>query len=283
MSGNFVQSATLRRVALGAYLLYARSQVWRTGPRVFVNSIPKAGTHLLTAELAKFAELQNSRMHVDLPGIALHDGRTPGDAPLYDVDKLTRQVGTVRGGQFFSAHLPWSDELAGFIAEANLRTIFMTRDPRAVLVSRLHYILGLRRHRLHTFLTDGFATEVARYHALIDGQAIEPRVMSLADLLAGFVPWTAAPGVLTVRFEDLVGERGGGSAATKKETLAGIARHCGLPADRLDAIATTATGATPTLRKGQANAWRDELPPEIARRITDEFGRSLEALGYPAE
>ena len=51
MSKNFVQNALLRQSLLTAYRGYARAQFWRSGPRIFVNSIPKAGTHLLTAEL----------------------------------------------------------------------------------------------------------------------------------------------------------------------------------------------------------------------------------------
>ena len=64
MSKNFVQNALLRKSLLTAYRGYARAQIWRSGPRIFVNSIPKAGTHLLTAELEKFPQLQNSRLHI---------------------------------------------------------------------------------------------------------------------------------------------------------------------------------------------------------------------------
>jgi len=284
MSGNFVQNGALRSLMLGAYRLYARGQLWRSGPRVFVNSIPKAGTHLLTAELEKFGALQNSRLHVTIPRVTRGDERTATGAPhSFDAAALRRDMATVRPGQIFSAHLPWTSELESLVREADVRAIFMMRDPRAILVSRLHYVVGLRRHRLHDFLTGGFATDEERYHALIDGHDSPPYITSLGEILADFLPWTTARDVLPVRFEDLVGEAGGGTTEAKRQTLARIARHCGLDTDALDSIALSSTKATPTLRKGHADAWREELPPAIARRITEDCGNMLEAFGYPAD
>jgi hypothetical protein len=279
MSKNFVQNASMRRMLLSGYRLWARAQIWRSGPRIFVNSIPKAGTHLVTAELDKFASLQNSRLHLQAHEIGSFAGRDLEDASL-DLDKVRRQIATVRRGQFFSAHLPWSAPLAEMLRGSDVRSIFVTRDPRDILVSRLHYIKGLKRHPLHAFVA-GLPSDQERLRVLVEGRSGSPFIRPMAEALSGFLAWTTDPAVLTVRFEDLVGERGGGTREAKAAALAGICRHCELPADRLEAFAASAPKATPTLRAGKANAWRGAIPPEVAALIHARCGPQIAAMGYP--
>jgi hypothetical protein len=282
MSKHFVQNAALRAALLGGYRAYARAQLWRSGPRIFVNSIPKAGTHLLTAELDKFRSLQNSRLHLENRRLRLPGTRTPEAHARLDFAEVERQIGTVRRGQYFTAHLFWSEELERLLAGQSVRTIFMARDPRDILVSRLHYALGLKRHWLNAHLTEKFTSDEARYHFLLDGHSGDPFVLPVEQQLAGHIPWTRSPTTLTVKFEELVGERGGGSTEAKLEALRRIADHCGLPADELDRFAASAAKATPTLRRGKTDAWRSELPKPIAERVNREWAPILAAFGYPA-
>jgi hypothetical protein len=283
MSKHFVQNAALRAVLLGTYRAYARAQLWRSGPRIFVNSIPKAGTHLLAAELDNFRSLQNSRLHLKNQQLRLPGPRTPEAHSRFDIAKIAREIGTVRGGQYFTAHLFWSEELERLLLEQGVRTIFMARDPRAILVSRLHYTLALKRHWLNAYLVENFASDEARYHFLLDGHPGDPFVLPVVHLLKGHIPWTTSPTTLTVKFEDLVGERGGGSAQAKLEALRRIADHCGLPTDELDRFAASAAKATPTLRRGKSDTWRSELPKPIAERVNREWAPILAAFGYPPE
>ena len=281
MSKHFVQSSTLRSAVLAGYQAYARAQFWRTGPRIFVNSIPKAGTHLLTAELERFPELQNSRLHLETSRIKVPGQRTPEGYPMIDRAKVARALSHVRKGQFFSAHVLWSQEIEDLVTANGTAMVFMVRDPRDVLLSRLHYVLGLRRHWLHPYLTTQFDNAADRLRVLINGNP-EPLVVSLRATLEGFLPWLQRPNVLTVRFEDLVGARGGGSAEAKLAALEAIARHCGLVPAHLQELAASSSGATATLRKGQIGGWREEMPPEILREIEQGCGDLLEAYGYPA-
>ena len=283
ISGNFVQSKALRAAALTGYRAWARAQFWRTGPRVFVNSIPKAGTHLLTAELARFPGVQNSRLHLEIRKLKVPDQRTAEGYPVIDMGKVADAASTVRNGQFFTAHLYWTQALQKYLDRAGIAQIFMVRDPRDILLSRLHYIVGLRRHWLHEFLTTQLSGTEDRLRLLIRGHDEGPFVLPLRGVLESFLPWTRQPSVLTVRFEDLVGSRGGGSAKAKHDALHAIATHCGLDTAHLEALAQTATGSTPTLRKGKIGGWRDELPPAICDELMDECGDLLAAFGYDAD
>ncbi len=277
MSKHFVQSSTLRSAVLAGYQAYARAQFWRTGPRIFVNSIPKAGTHLLTAELERFPELQNSRLHLEIARIKVPGQRTPEGHPVIDHAKVARAVSQVRKGQFFSAHVFWTQELEDLVTANGSKMVFMVRDPRDVLLSRLHYVLRLRRHWLHSYLTTQFDNAADRLRVLINGNA-EPLVLSLRTTLEGYRPWLQRPNVLTVRFEDLVGARGGGSAEAKLAALEAIAGHCGLAPAHLQELAASSSGATATLRKGRIGGWREEMPAEIPPRDRGRLRRSAGGL-----
>lgn len=282
MSKNFVQSAALRFVAMGAYRTLARMQVWRFGPRIFVNSIPKAGTHLLTAELEKFACLQASRLHIEtrkVNSLAKHQERR--EDVVIDLPKFARYVGTVRPGQFFSAHLFWDPALLSYLTSTGIKSIFMVRDPRDILLSNLHYIKGLRRHFLHRLFTTELQTDEERIRVLIQGRSGVPFVRSLKDTLNLFLPWRASTGVLTIRFEDLVGSSGGGSDERKLLALRQVAEHCALSGDVVKDIAgrSLQSRSTPTLRKGKIAGWRTELSDAQLELLETECGAAMRQLG----
>jgi hypothetical protein len=281
MSKNFVQNALARQLLIAGYRSFARAQLWRSGPRIFVNSIPKAGTHLLTAELDKFTELQNSRLHIEtrLVNAAAPDHARVEEVAI-DADKADRFLGQVRKGQFFSAHLFWDDALAARLRARDIRTIFMQRDPRDILVSRLKYVLGLERHYLHQHLAKELGSDEERLRVLILGRKADPFIRPMREMLESFAPWTSADFVLTVKFEDLVGERGGGTTEAKYRALERICTHCGLSTDRLAEFARTPPKATPTLREGRSNTWRKHLSPEIVALFEAECGAATAALGY---
>lgn len=279
MSSNFIQSKTLRSIGMGGYRAWARMQVWRSGPRIFINSLPKAGTHLLTSELARIEGLQNSRLHLLNSEILKY----PEDRSMrtdIDVDLMEKQIARVRDGQYFSAHLPWSPMIESLMIDHAIAPIFVLRDPRDVLASLYHYIMGLKRHRQHRFLADPGLTKLDRYRFLVEGQSGEPFRRPMAETLELYAPWAESKRTLTVRFEALVGARGGGSDEEKSAAFEQIAAHCGIPADRLPKDIAQAPAKTATLRKGKTGTWRQELPQEIQELVELRCGDTLRRMGY---
>ncbi|MEZ5841293.1 MAG: sulfotransferase domain-containing protein [Hyphomicrobiales bacterium] len=279
MSKNFVQNETVRALALTALRFQARSRFWASGPRIFINSIPKAGTHLVTAELRKFDNLRNSYLHIARDRVV----RGAGNGERIDVEAFQRFSAMVRPGQYFTAHLEHDGDLAHALRVNGIRSLFVVRDPRDVLVSRYHYVMGLKRHRLHDLFTRRLQNDDDRWRLLIDGFEGPPPMTPLAEMLAAFRGWMSAEGVLTVRFEDLVGARGGGDDARRAATFRRIAEHCGLPTGHIEAIAGAATAATPTLRKGRTGGWRTDLPAPFQRLVAERCAGELAAYGYEME
>jgi hypothetical protein len=52
-----------RRAVVPTYRAFARTNVFFPGPRVFANSIPKAGTHLVASLLARLPRMMFSGIH----------------------------------------------------------------------------------------------------------------------------------------------------------------------------------------------------------------------------
>ncbi len=278
MSENFVQNKFLRSAMLGSYRIFARSQFLRTGPRIMVNSIPKAGTHLLLQELEKFPALQNSRLHIQLDKVARDDSLPGSFEP--DPRKLAKYFGQIRPGQYFSAHIHWYEVLDNLLKENEIKCMFVRRDPRAVLVSRYHYVMKLRRHYLHDFIANQVADDKDRWRLLIEGRESSPYIRPMKDMLQGFLPWTQADRALTVKFEDLVGERGGGSNEQKLHALNQVSAFCGLDFDKSESLASSPSRPSATLRKGRIDSWKEELPDIALELLYDHCRDEIEQMGY---
>jgi len=276
MSRNFVQSAFVRDATIRLYRTYARSQFWRTGPRIFVNSMPKAGTHLLTQILETVPSLMNSRLHIETRSI----GRRTGDKFEFDPAKFTAQLRSIRHGQFASGHLPFSDGLDIALTESGFATVNLFRSPRDMLVSRYFYILGLRRHLLHDHLTENYPNKKSMIIALIEGpkkgeRNFDGRFSPYADLFRAYARWISAPDVLSVRYEDLVGPRGGGDGDIQLSAFSRLCRHLHLPIGA-EALLTRWREVqhhnNPTLRNGKIGDWVNHFDSDIERVFQQHMG-----------
>jgi hypothetical protein len=235
--------------------------LWRQGPRVFVNSIPKAGTHLLTSILEEVPGVMLSRVHIDINDIA-SSGWTK-HAPMSefrpDLKKLERCLRKIQGGQVVTAHLPWDQGIIDTLETYGFRTIFLSRGQADILNSRYHYITGLRRHHLHERLMTEYTNEEQRRKALVDGipwgngkVGTEPA----EAYFSAYEPWASQNGILHLRFEDLVGVHGGGSDEIRKAALTDILKELDCPFDTVsvETLHKKSLGKKSfTLRSGRIN------------------------------
>ena len=280
MSRHFIQSAIIRNLGKSVLRTNARARFWRTGPRIFINSVPKAGTHLLLAELAKVGALSHSYLHLDNRKFDRSTAMSDGTGSI-DIEVIARMISSVRDGQYFSGHVGWDRRLEELLIDKGIKTIFVTRDPRAVLVSRYNYIVGLKRHWLHDFVTTYSGDPVDRYRVLVEGHRSAPFIRPMDDRLAAYLPWLESPAAITVRFEALVGARGGGSDALKSDVLANLLDYVGVEGSALTQEKIAERTVSATFRKGRTDSWRDELPPEILNLVEARCGEVLQAMGYP--
>ncbi|MGF1641739.1 MAG: hypothetical protein ACFCUO_12385 [Rhodospirillales bacterium] len=288
----FFQSKKLKRTILLGYRAYARSMVFLPGPPIFVNSMPKSGTHLLTNVLAALPRTMPSGLHVQT--WQCHRGpetRAAADAFVVDRAKLDRFLRRANAGQIVTGHLPWRDEIGTVLRDRGHAVLFNIRDPRDILVSQLRYILGLRRHYLHERLLSGYPDDDRRLLALITGAP--PRGDREAAPLHPFgrrlrqrLGWRTAPGVHVTRFEELVGARGGGDPRAQRRTIAAVAAHVRRSLDdrALEALVDRLAGSGSfTFRRGVIGDWRNHFTDAHKAAFKEQAGQALIELGYETD
>jgi hypothetical protein len=255
-----------------APLTPAQVRAWRSGPRVYANSIPKAGTNLLKRVLNLLPCVVSSwTYHLDdwIPG-------------------CEAQLETVRRGQVVTAHAPWSRELSEQLRAGDFRMFLMIRDLRDIAVSNAFYITHQdKTHRLHPYF-QSLPSDADRLMASIAGvpgtwlpDGIASK--SWGEHAAGFLPWLNEPVCRVVRFEDLIGSSGGGSDEKQIETVRSVIEHLRveLPEAEIARVAarTFFPGAR-TFRQGSIGGWRKHFNDEHKRVFKETAGQALIQLGY---
>lgn len=238
------------------------------GPRVLMNSIPKSGTNLLESALNNFPLLRNA-----------------GRRTIMDWDAVSEptlsKIKKIRKGQFVPAHLPAHRKIISLLATEGIKSLCMIRDPRDIVVSSFKYITNIDlTHVTHKHFFS-LPNDDARLMAAIKG--LERIHASIGEVLLRYEGWLDAEKTLTVRFEDLVGSRGGGDDARQYETVLAIAKHLeiDLTEDRAKEICNrTFSTKSPTFRAGAIGNWRKYFKEEHIKAFKESAGSLIVKYGY---
>lgn len=285
----------------------------KTEHRVFLNSLPKSGTFLLsrTLELLGYQDCsrvdrgqaaplylnyRQARRFLEASGLppepdpsqAVHVGtQVPVSVP---VTLMREWLSWVPSGEFFVAHVSHSPALSPLLEALNYRHVFIIRDPRAVIPSLLSFILNTRGLATPHFLEGDMKDKplAERLDLILRGGHAERsgmEIQSFDTIYRAMLAWQREPSCLLVRFEDLVGPMGGGDRARQLSTVARIAAHLGLPFDdaaraKVDSIYSP---ASPTFRLGQIDSWRQTMDPVLVERLIQYCQPLCEEAGYATE
>jgi sulfotransferase 6B1 len=239
-------------------------------PIVVSNSLPKAGTHLLERALCLHPRLYRSLRRT------LHDRRVPA---MGDLDRV---VPRLRPGEVLVTHLSHDPVRERVVSEEHVRSLFLVRDPRDLVVSQAHYVAGWDAHPHHETLasTDDLQE---RYRRIITGDA-ERSMPSLRLRLESYAGWLTSPALL-VRYEELIGAAGGGDSGRQTAVIRQLFDHIGLPmteAELAALAAATFSDASPTFRKGSIGQWQQQFDERTLEMFEQTVGDLMPAYGYGA-
>ncbi|HGY54755.1 MAG TPA: glycosyltransferase [Caldithrix abyssi] len=259
---------------------------------VVVNSLPKAGTNLVTKALRLTPGLWESGWHLGHSTVQHTEvaGGREAVAVGIDMPRLVKKeaveqtLQAVPDNHFVSAHLPWSKALAASIKKSGLKMLLVLRDPRDVAVSHARYIADTPDHPLHKHYAK-LSPEERLMTSITGCEADGVRLESIGKRCASVLPWLKEPFVQTVRFEDLVGPQGGGAADRQRRCLKEMFEFIGTPFDDavLYKISDRLFGGTGTFRKGQSGGWKTAFNDRHLKAFMQSAGKYLKPMGYAEE
>ena len=237
-------------------------------PKILANSIPKSGTHLM------------ERLLYLLPGISR---QLAGTFWIQQAAPFERRCTKLKKGQFLVSHLYYQEAFMEILMKYDIKPILLVRDPRDVVLSNVNYVTRAnKKHRLHDFVASHLKADRDRLHFFIKGSR-SPHEYSIAELLEKFHPWTQSGKVLTIRFEDLIGEAGGGSAKKQRQSVELLLDFIGVQLNAEQKMAMIQkifhTGSK-TFNKGRINQWKKRFNETDKQLFKEVAGDWLIKYGY---
>lgn len=222
----------------------------RHGPVIVLNSLPKAGTHLIRRMVEAVPYMRPSYP-------TIFSGRAE------QVPSAVRRIESMSRGQYVSAHMPYDAAIQTALRDLNARHVLLIRDPRDVVISFMKYATSMDpTHWLHAYLRS-LPDDESRLAVCIRGVYTDDPSHPLhqPDAAADFnryARWADEAGVLTLKFEDLIGERGGGDHQRQIDGVDRLLTFIGYPADRarVEEIAANSFGRGSTFNRGKTGSWK---------------------------
>lgn len=235
-------------------------------------SIPKCGTHLLSKCLKL---LTGRNIYMFVPGRLkpyAHYHASPEDIKL-----LTK----LAFDGYWVSHLVYTPERAQLLAAADCAKFFIYRDPRDQLISFIFYTR--MRKNVWPQANDMTMNELI-FDLMTTSKAMtnDPPGFGIVGLYKNYLAWMNVPGMLSIRFEDLIGPDGGGNQQAQDRTIQQIAKHIGLKLSReqLEHVKKQLFGGTGTFRKGVIGQWKRYFTDEHKKVFKEVAGQLLIDLGY---
>lgn len=265
--------------------------------KIMANSIPKSGTHMLM-RLLRLLGVPKSSLFITptadsgFPTVErlLRKASTNGDkiaigaGSFADISRtwLDWRIRLVREGAFFGGHCVYTPDIDHLLSKNRVQMVGIVRDPRDVAVSYANHVKKDKTHFLH----EGFIALPDDHERLLfsitGGKLDEHTLRPLGETYREFLRWGSKSEALLIRFEDLVGEKGGGQSDVQRNTIERVSEYLNLDmhSDQISSVQKTLFGVSGTFREGQIGGWERELSREHVTAVQEELGDLLSILGY---
>jgi len=277
-----------------------QSPVYQEPVEFALFTMPKTGTHLMRPFLEYLTDRDSISYwskEIDCPKAYLYDKNMlnllllipnvlqmywlhqpiPKQCFLSVLDNLQNE------DDFLVTHAPFSAELESVLKERGVVVFFLIRDPRDWVVSVIKHppvsgldIYGSPLGNEH-FLSLDFNRKI---DFVIDGT---PNFYSALEVFNKFIAWRESPICCTIRFEALLGPKGGTySEKEQRDELRKIAAalHLDDSDEELLEAFNASFGKGTIFSKGKAGAWKEFFTEEHKAHFKEMLGDVLIDLGY---
>ncbi len=246
--------------------LFAGSEL----PRILLISIPKSGINLLERALCLHPHIYRIFMPVITP------------EHLIKRDNIKFLLEKMKPGELMLSHLTYTSERAREIAKSGVKIVMMIRNPRDIVISRIFYATRFLGHKCHDVFKNLHDFESKIKLSIVGDNSLG--VDSIRTRLEDFEPWLDNADCV-VRFEDLIGARGGGSNVRQMEQLKNIYNSIGVVEVSDEILHHIYKGVfdtkSPTFYKGLINQGKNSFDNNLEELFVTHVGTDLlEQYGY---
>ena len=209
--------------------------------RVIVNTVPHSGTHLVAnllrplASHATYWSLTQGKRKVGLNWrLAEHPLNLFKREKLIafkcgepkTCKRLAIEEGVEEGEERTvpASHTPYSGKFHDIMEQENWSGVLVIRDPRDMAISMMNHIRTRPQHMVHDYMFDHLKNDSERLVAILKGfNGRNGRgLVGLQKMFDSVLQWTSCAKFCLVKFEDLVGEKGGGNAVHQLNVINSI-------------------------------------------------------------
>lgn len=226
-----------------------------------VLSPPKCGTHLITKALALLLDKKETCWLGDMP-----------PNPIQQTERITRE------GGFAVAH-NWDLSTLLELVNRGYKIVFLVRDPRDHAISVLSWSYspnwGGPRGPLEIAKPEERLTELIIGRK---GWCCYEYIRSRLNILE-LIPRRCC---FIARFENLVGQKGGGTKQAQLKELRSLCQFLGHPCseEKITQVADQLWGNSPTFRVGKIGEWKKIMTPYQIQLYKTFYQEELEYLKY---
>ncbi|MEM6262746.1 MAG: sulfotransferase domain-containing protein [Bacteroidota bacterium] len=250
-------------------------------PLVICNSFPKSGTHLLGQILDN---MPNAKTWHDIVSVQALSG------VMNTGNHIQWKIASAPVGAVVRTHLMCYDEIKEILKKRNHKRFFIYRDLRDVAISHANWVVKEPRIFLHGIYND-LPTFDERLMYSIKGTPLgTPFTSNLSNPDIGldfrrYLGWISDPDTLAVKFEELVGARGGSTDELRFETIRKIVNHLEIEMSDSEIKSRFSNeslnpSTTRTFNKGKMRQWEEKFTPEHKQAFKAVAGDLLIELGY---
>lgn len=243
----------------------------------FVLTLPKSGTHLLLKLLLSLSSKKRSAI-IEV---------TNDNAYKRPIAPQTLEQAFLKWKQshyFCLDHLEYTDPLQIFHAShPEYIAIIQVRDLRDVFISLIDWKWDIIEKQLPN-------TTLSQKLMYAINDELEHRATYINRHIDGLSKWlNGHSNVLIVKFEDLVGPKGGGSPQRQKDAVSRLAIALAIPLtqERVDDIVENLWGVenvypylAATFNQGKIERWKEYFNEEHKKIFKEKYGNLLIQLGY---
>jgi hypothetical protein len=239
--------------------------------------MPKSGSHLIIQVLQGLPRL-GPFVNPGFPPV----NRNEDNQKLNQAEILAK-INLMRAGDIGYGYIPCEEPYTSALTKPGKATVFVYRDPRDMIISQVFYATEMNMvHGMHRYYTETLNSMEERINAAILGVE-EPgaELSSIHSRWDRYYGWFQTPGVLCLRFEDLILDRTT-AFSSLLDYLEVRGFHTQPPRSRAIKILNQAIqpGRSGTFRKGKPGNWREYFSETNKFVFKEKTGDLLIRLGY---